>query len=127
MTSASATATTSENARTRRSRKLRRMPLALGEGVPGTPHRQDEARIGRIVLELLAQMADVDVDGLLVLVERLVIAHQLEQFAPREDPPRPCGEVSQDLELRGREADSLVAARDAPPFEIDHQVAMADL
>ena len=54
---------------------------ALGEGVADTSHRQDERRRRRVVLDLVAQMADVDVDGLLVLVERLVVAQQLEQLA----------------------------------------------
>src|SRR5690349_6019323 len=130
MTSASANATTSEKERTSRSRKLRRTPLArihrcqpashlqrwpvnpgsaLGEGVPGTPHRQDETRIRRVVFQLLAQVADVDVDRLLVLVERLVVADQLQQLTTREDASRPCREVAQDLELGGGEADALVA------------------
>ena len=54
---------------------------ALGEGVADTSDRQDERRRRRVVLDLLAQVADVDVDGLLVLVERLVVAQQLEQLA----------------------------------------------
>ena len=61
---------------------------ALREGVARAPHRQDEPRAGRVVLELLAQVADVDVDRLLVLVERLVVADQLEQLAPRVDAAR---------------------------------------
>src|SRR4051794_10729447 len=99
---------------------------ALGEGVPDTSHRQDERRIGRVVLDLLAQMAHVDVDGLLVLVERLVVAQQLEQLAPGVDAPGPAGEVAQDLELGRREADPSLAALDAPPLEVDHEVLVAD-
>ena len=54
---------------------------ALGEGVADTSDRQHEHRRRRIVLDLVAQMAHVDVDRLLVLVERLVVAQQLEQLA----------------------------------------------
>src|SRR5712675_374486 len=55
-------------------------PSALGEGVADTPHRQHEHRGRRIVLDLVAQMADVDVDRLLVLIEGLVVAEQLEEL-----------------------------------------------
>src|SRR5262245_37112343 len=72
---------------------------ALGEGVPDTSDRQDEGRDGGVVLDLVAQVADVDVDGLLVLIERLVVAEQLEQLGSRVDAPRSRGEVAQDLEL----------------------------
>src|ERR1035437_5993563 len=56
---------------------------ALREGVPRATDRQDEPRAGWVVLQLLAQVADVAVDRLLVLVQSLVMAHQLEQLAPR--------------------------------------------
>ena len=74
-------------------------PSALGEGVADTSDGQDEGRRGRVVLDLVAQVADVDVDRLLVLVERLVVAEQLEQLAAGVDAARPRGEVAQDLEL----------------------------
>jgi hypothetical protein len=99
---------------------------ALGEGVPDTSHRQDERGIGRVVLDLLAQVADVDVDRLLVLVERLVVAQQLEQLAAGVDAARAAGEVAQDLELGRGQADPAGAALDAPALEVDDQVAMAD-
>src|SRR5262245_23084667 len=52
---------------------------ALGEGVADTTDGHDEGRRGRVVLDLVAKMADVDVDRLLVLVERFVVAEQLEE------------------------------------------------
>src|SRR5512140_3028954 len=76
---------------------------ALGELVAGAPDRQHEAGQRRVVLDLLAQVADMDVDRLLVLVERLVVPEELQQLAAAEHPPRPAGQVAQDLELRGRE------------------------
>src|SRR4249919_1279241 len=80
---------------------------ALGELVAGAPDREHELRRRRVVLDLVAQVAHVDVDRLLVLVERLVVAQELEQLAPAEDTAGSAGEVAQDLELgRGQ--------RDAP-------------
>src|SRR4249919_284682 len=66
---------------------------ALGEGVADTSHRQDEGRRCGVVLDLVAQVAHVHVDGLLVLVERLVVAQQLEQLRAGIDPSRARGEV----------------------------------
>lgn len=54
------------------------LALALGEGVADATDRHYEGRHGRIVLDLVAEMADVDVDRLLVLVEGLVVAEELE-------------------------------------------------
>ena len=53
-------------------------------------------------------MADVDVDRLLVLVQSLVVAHELQQLPPREDATRFRRQVAQDLELGGGQADALV-------------------
>ncbi len=61
----------------------------LREGVAGAADGQDERRIPRIVLQLLAQVADVDVDGLLILVQCLVVADELQQLPPGEDPTGP--------------------------------------
>src|SRR5829696_2853264 len=71
-------------------------------------------------------MADVDIDRLLVLVEGLVVAEQLEELAPRVDPARARREMAEDLELRRREADPPVAALDAPTLQVDDEVAVAD-
>src|SRR5262245_61754618 len=71
-------------------------------------------------------MADVDIDRLLVLVERFVVAEQLEELAAGVDAAGPRSEVAEDLELRRGEADAPVAALDAPALEVDDQVAVAD-
>src|SRR4029079_8152788 len=108
--------------------RIRRLPVAsaLGEGVADTPHRQDEHRHGRSVLYLVAQMADVDVDGLIVLVEGFVVAQQLEQLAAGVDTARPGRQVAQDLELGRGQADAVGAALHASPLEVDDQVLVAD-
>src|SRR3954447_26001758 len=141
VTSASVSVTAKRNARVRRPGKVlgrsrRNRPgmrarrstgrSALGEGVADTPHRQDERRGRRVVLDLVAQMAHVHVDRLLVLIERLVVAQELEQLRAGVDATWPRREVPQDLELRGCQADPAVAALDAPPLEVDEQVAVTD-
>src|SRR5215218_7697467 len=99
---------------------------ALGELVAGATHGEHELRQRRIVLDLVAQVAHVDVDRLLVLVERLVVAQQLEELAPAEHAPRPAREMAEDLELRRGEADPARAPLDASPFKIDHEVPVPD-
>src|SRR5947208_921307 len=101
-------------------------PSALGEGVADSPHGQDEGGRGGIVLDLLAKVADVDVDRLLVLVERLVVAEELEELGPRVDPAGPAREMAEDLELRRREADPAGSALHAPALEVDEEIAVAD-
>src|SRR5665811_1383451 len=98
---------------------------ALDEGVADSPHGQHEDRRGRVVLDLLAQVADVDVDRLLVLVERLVVAQELQQLAPGIDTPGTSGEMAEDLELGRRQVDLSAGALDAPPLQVDHEVVMA--
>src|SRR6478672_2762081 len=99
---------------------------ALGEGVADATDGHDERRRGGVVLDLVAEVADVDVDRLLVLVESLVVAEQLQELAPGVDAAGSRGEMTEDLELRRREADPTVATLDAPPLEIDDEVAVPD-
>src|SRR5688572_5169898 len=88
-----------------------RSASVFGEGIPDAPHRRDVAGLGRIWLDLVSDMADVDVDRPLVLLERVVVvAHQLEQLAPRVDAARSGREVSEQVELCRREADALAVA-----------------
>src|SRR5438093_764215 len=99
---------------------------ALGKRVPDAADRLDEGRVRRVVLELVAEVAHVDVDRLLVLVEGLVVAEQVEELGTRIDPPGAAREVPQDLELGRREADPALAPLDPPPIEIDDQIAVPD-
>src|SRR5207253_7458602 len=98
----------------------------FGERVTGAADGEDERRIGRVVLELFAQVADVHVDRLLVLVERLVVADQLEQLAATENAARLACEMAQDLELRRGQAEPAVTTLDAAALEVDEQVVVAD-
>src|SRR5215208_4046890 len=127
-TSARVSATTPANATLRRIRRIRRRcgTSALGECVTDASNRHDERRSGGIVLDLVAEVAHVDVDRLLVLVERLVVAQELEQLAAGVDAARPRREVAEDLELRRRQADPTLPALDAPSFEVDDEIAVTD-
>src|SRR5947207_9113173 len=102
------------------------LALALGEGVPDAPDGHDERRRRGIILDLVAEVADVDVDRLLVLIERLVVAEQLEELAAGVDPPRARREMAEDLELGRGEADPPIASLNAASFEVDHEIAVAD-
>src|SRR6185436_5029070 len=102
------------------------MRSALGERVPDTANGLHEGGMRGVVLELVPEMADVDVDCLLVLVERLVVAEQVEQLRTRVDAARLARQVAQDLELGRGQRDAPVASNDPPPVEVDEQVAVAD-
>src|SRR4029079_8360963 len=114
--------------RRRRGRPMRRSETssALGECVADTSDRQDERGCARVVLDLVAQMAHVDVDGLLVLVERLVVAQELEQLAARVHPAGARRQMAQDLEFSGGRPPPPVATLDTTPLEVDEEVAMPD-
>src|SRR5262245_29250931 len=114
--------------RMRRSHAKRRSTSGspLREGVTDATDGQDEGRRRRVVLDLLAQVADVHVDRLLVLVERLVVAQQLQQLGTGVDAARSRCQVAQDLELGRGQADPPGPALDAPPFQVDDEVAMAE-
>src|SRR5688500_17486056 len=74
----------------RRNWSLRPAPAsALGECVADTSNRQDKRGGRGIVLDLVAKVADMDVDRLLVLVESLVVAQELEQLAAGIDAAGP--------------------------------------
>src|SRR5579862_6841355 len=126
-TRATVTATTATNAPVRRAWKLWGMKRsALGKRIADAPDGLHEGGMRRVVLELVPEVADVDVDRLLVLVEGLVVAEQVEQLGPRVDPAGAAREVAEDLELGRGQADPPIAALDAPPVEIDDEVAVAD-
>src|SRR3954447_26689713 len=97
---------------------------ALGKGVTDPADGLDEDRPARIVLDLVAQVAHVDVDRLLVLIEGLVVAEQVEQLGAGVDPAGSAGQVAEDLELGWREADPAIPPLDAAAIEIDDQVVM---
>ena len=71
---------------------------AAVEAVAGAPDGDDVARIGRVVLDLLAQPADVDGDGAAVAV---AAPDELEQVLAAEHLPWMLDEHLEQLELAG--------------------------
>src|SRR6476659_1370055 len=94
---------------TRRARRRRRgwtltaalrSRSVLGECIADPSHRPDVARLGGIGLDLVSDVADVDVDRALVGLERVVVvADELEQLGTREHPTRLRREVAEQVEL----------------------------
>src|SRR5207245_8905513 len=108
-------------AMTRRTSRRRKKPvvaLLLGEGIPDPTQRHDVARRGGIRLDLFADVTDVDVDGSLVLLKRVVVAHELEQLSPGVRPARAAREVPEQVEFGGGEADAIAVARHAAAIEV---------
>src|SRR5437868_7081082 len=79
--------------------------LALGEGVAGAAHGQDVAGLVGPVLQLLAQVTDVDGDGRLVAKPIDVVAHGAQEGLAREDAAGMARQLAQDLELGRRQLD----------------------
>src|SRR3954454_12890511 len=98
---------------------------SVSEVVPHAAHGEEELRILRIALHLLAQMADVDVDRAWV-AEGRVAPQAVEQHRAAEHPARVAGEDREDLELHVGEADRLFANLDGALGEVDAQVARLD-
>src|SRR4051812_44231928 len=84
--------------RTMPSGPLRRPSDHVAEAVADPADRDEVLGLLRIALELLAQVADVDVDRPRVAVRR-VAPDAGEQHVAREDPTRAAGECHEDLEL----------------------------
>src|SRR5881397_732787 len=94
----------------------------FAERIADPSHRLDVARLGGIGLDLVSDVADVNVDGALVGFERLVVAHELQELGAGVDPAGLCRQVTQKVELGGRQADPFAAARHAAALHVDHQV-----
>src|ERR687890_725646 len=71
--------------------------LFLAENIPDTPRGVDELGVAGVALDLLAEMADVNVHR--ALVAELVAPHPPQERAAREHPARARGEGHQELEL----------------------------
>jgi len=68
----------------------------------------------------------VNVDRSFVLLHGgVVVTHQLEQLGAGKDASGARGEVAQQVELGGGQADPLPITRHPPPLEVDDQIATA--
>src|SRR5687768_11174423 len=121
----SATSVMLANTRTRRTFRRWSSPRGsiLAECIAHAPDRPDVARLGGIRFDLVANVADVHVDRPLVGLQRLVVAHQLEELRSRVHPPGAASEVPEEVELGGRQRDALAVAGHPPALEVDDEVA----
>src|SRR5919109_3286944 len=99
--------------------------LRVPEAVPDAAHREDELRLARILLELLAQVADVDVDRARLTVVGAA-PERLEQHPARVDPARVRRERPEELELDVRELHRLAADLDRPLRHVDDEPVSGD-
>src|SRR5688500_9297597 len=123
-TAATATAKTSSASRVRMSRRATRAPSVFGvaEAVPDAAHGEQVLGVLGVLLDLLAQVADVDVDRPRV-AEGRVAPDPGQQHLAREDPAGVAGERLEDLELDVRRLDVLVADLDGALGEVHPQLA----
>lgn len=92
------------------------------EAVADAADGLDGVADGRVVFELGAQVADVDVDGAGVAVV-LVAPDALEQFVAREGAAGVRDEELQELVLLGRQGDGLVVKPCLIQGEVEPQAA----
>src|SRR6186997_2537146 len=104
--------------------RSRRTPL-LPEPVADPAHGEQVLRLLRVLLQLLAQVADVDVDGARVAVVG-VAPDVLEQGLAGEDAPRRTRERAEDLELDVGDFDLLGVEGDHAAVEVDRQLVARD-
>src|SRR6185312_16347392 len=111
-TTASVTSHVSSSPSSRRARSPvsaeRRTSAARVQAVAAPPDGQQQRRLGRALLDLLAQVAEVHVDAARV-AEGAVAPDRDEQLLAAEDAPRSLHQRRQQLELRERQRHRLAA------------------
>src|SRR5918999_3452832 len=98
---------------------------AVTEPVPDAAHGLDELGLGRIALELFAEMANVNVDRARLAVRR-VAPERLEQHLARENSPRLGRQRAQELELDVGQLHVAAVSLDEASVEIDPQAVRLD-
>src|SRR5262249_24174602 len=96
--------------------------LSVPEAVSDAADREQVLRVLWVVLELLAQVADVDVDRARVAVGG-VCPDPVEQHVAREDPPGGAGQGRQDLELDKGQLGLVASHLDRALQEVETQIA----
>src|SRR5215207_701682 len=94
----------------------------VAEAVPHAAYGEDVFRRLRVALELLSQVADVDVDGAGIAIGG-VAPHARQQLVAAEHAAGIARERAEDLELYEREPGLLSSDLDGAPREIDHEAA----
>src|SRR4051794_13276535 len=101
------------------------LPLLVAEAVSDAAYREQVLGLLRIHLDLLPQVANVDVDGARIAVRR-VAPHTCEQHVAREDTPRGTRQREEDLELDVRGRHDLALARGRALARVDAQALDVD-
>src|SRR5215208_1597082 len=91
----------------------------FAECIAHAPHRPDVARLGGIGLDLVANVADMNVDGPLVGLQRLIVADQLQQLGAGVDATRATGHMAQQVELGRGQRDALPVTGHASSLQVD--------
>src|SRR4051794_30479482 len=99
--------------------------VLVPEAVSDAAHGEEVFRGSRSPLELLAEMADVDVHGPRISVGG-VAPDLLEQHLARLHPPRRSRQRGEDLELDVGELGPLAPDRHHAPLEVDLQPSRRD-
>ena len=97
----------------------------VAEAVADAAHGQDQLGLARVPLDLLAQVADVDVDRARLAVVGAA-AEPLEQLPARKHAARRGCEHPQELELDERELHLAAAHLDGAPGDVDPHLARLD-
>ena len=95
------------------------------EAVPGAAHREDQLRIARVPLDLLAQVTHVHVDRARLAIVGAA-AKSLEQLAAREHDAGALREHDEHLELDERQLYGFAANFDRTSRNVDPQLAALD-
>src|ERR687894_1247753 len=97
----------------------------LAEDIPDTPRGVDELGVAGVALDLLAEVADVDVHR--ALVAELVSPHPSQKRAAREHPAGARGEGYQELELGVGEVHLFAPHGHPTTGEVDPQPVIVEL
>src|SRR6478752_2258903 len=103
---------------------FRLLRLGLANAIAHARHRLDQLGIARIALDLAAQGGDVNAQKVALAVARA--PHLLDDRLVREHLAGMRDERPQQVVLDRREVDLGALARDAPPRQVDPQVAELD-
>src|SRR5829696_7299701 len=99
--------------------------FVLAENIPDTPRGVDKLGVAGVALDLLAEVADVNVHR--ALVAELVAPHHPQERAAREHPARARGEGHQELELGVGEVHLLTPNGHPAAGEVDPQAVVVEL
>src|SRR2546423_13862926 len=101
--------------------RTERLPLGVAEAIPDASHGEQVLGVLGVALDLLAQVADVDVDRARIAVGGIA-PDPCQQHVPGEHAAGRAGERREDLELDERQLRLLPAHADRTLREIDPYV-----